>query len=1373
MPTTLFDDQLEKLIERNAKLESRLDDVGIDPALAEPRENLFSKTLNAIDRPKQNVLGLLDSALIRGDLFDIGITGALGRAKEERANAFDILRRETNFGPVARALIGFPIEVATDPLSFIGVGSAAKAFKGGKAVTETGEALFNTTAQRLAIKAGKKGVSRDVAEVASNELADDLFRQLAGLQDDIIEEARLLKKAGHDGSLEEIAKQGLPGFEQNDILSLASRLKERRSKIGELATTLDLPEEELLKFTSGEGLDELFAEPSVRFSIAIPFLGHATKKKAGSKVARGSLVDEMEATFQNQVHESLKPEFGPVRQGARSVAKKTFETAGAILNPHIVELGEVPVPRSLLNAFKGSKEATKSFITSVNDTISEGLGVIGEGGKAHNIASGGAALAGGVVAGPIGAAIAGGATLLGGAEAARISKLSFDGLRKLAAGLGKHFSNTQTFGRAGGDITRDFLGDRAATETIALHEARNLFGKNQAGKWLIDDPASVEMFQEVGHFIDSTGGLAFGDMLGRVDEIKKNFPALRKEVDELMSAHDLARADSTYPMEDVVNRFKSLERNLRAEHPEKLAEIFGENVGSFEDLFLVKLQKAIDAGEISDEAADLTRTVISAFDDIRQRELRAGVDTGFIDAYIPHIYRNLDVHLANKTKAGKGATSAGGGINATPGFAKPRTQPNLIEAFTSSGLVGETNIAELYKRRYQAHLEAIAKKKYVQRMAIERGMPASTVKALYEAAKDSASNPGLAEALAREGFSAPSFQTYGEAVDGLAALGKGSSDKVKQALINDPAIRSLVEQHGDINKFFSDFDGTVKQIHENVIAQGLSNKHLDHIQSFGEWNASGIIKVPTIKNGKQVMEEVVLPKDIADAMNDMMNRVDLLRKHAKPGGALDHILQTSDTITNWAKRIFTVPWPAYWSQNVVGDSLLRFADGGLAAIEPGLMARTMSVLDGTGEIVTRTGQRIPAETFLKLLRESGTTFSHEEYLDVVKAFNNSDVERQARRAKGVIGNLKEGSGKAAIAEGLSTAQDFMRDNFENFFRVNHLVHHLEKGSSFRDAIRMANQAVIDYRDLTPFEQSVARRFYMFYGWISKSSKHTINQLFFNPGGLQAQLNSAEAIAEAFSAQDALPSYEEVDSRALASLVGTEQISFALGRGPEGNQITGRGFGLPLNTLGSQFNLQLPRNYSVGEVIDTFNDSLTRTAQKQFATANPIIKAAAEKATGRNLYFDQPLNAKFLRRLPQLEDAGRKIAGYSHDSVPASLFRSFDEGVQSLLDGVPDGKGNIIVDPGKMWLLTNFIPGFARAVSTTRSFSDSRLDAKHGLLRTLTGVRVEEGDPTRSYQYNRLDNLQDLLEDKSIKEREIQAGIRDENGKLIKKKDLIN
>jgi hypothetical protein len=413
-------------------------------------------------------------------------------------------------------------------------------------------------------------------------------------------------------------------------------------------------------------------------------------------------------------------------------------------------------------------------------------------------------------------------------------------------------------------------------------------------------------------------------------------------------------------------------------------------------------------------------------------------------------------------------------------------------------------------------------------------------------------------------------------------------------------------------------------------------------------------------------------------------------------------------------------------------------------IDPGLAVRVAALKSGKISIDTPLG-RVTGREFEKAVKQLGVTMRPGEYINALAA-NGVDLSKEVRkRAFGSVGKALKGGDPITAGR---IALDRASDVFENSYREQVFLSNLERGLSFQDAARITGETLLNYRDLSPNEKSLFNRFYLFYGWVSKSTKKTLNSLFFRQKDLQKQIKGAQGLAETFSSKDALPSVDDYELDLVRSKVAKEQISFPLGRTPSGDPIIGRGFGLPLNTILQQFKLSIPRNASPVEIIDSFLDDAARTSQKQFASANPFIKGVVEGTTQKSLYFDRPLNAKFLRRLPSIADNGEKVAKFPFNKIPEALV---DEPLKLFLQAVPDGKGNLVADPGLFYLATNFIPGFSRAITTARSLTDPRLPGVQTALRNLTGVRIETGRPSQTFAFEQEKALRELIVDRNVKE----------------------
>jgi hypothetical protein len=162
------------------------------------------------------------------------------------------------------------------------------------------------------------------------------------------------------------------------------------------------------------------------------------------------------------------------------------------------------------------------------------------------------------------------------------------------------------------------------------------------------------------------------------------------------------------------------------------------------------------------------------------------------------------------------------------------------------------------------------------------------------------------------------------------------------------------------------------------------------------------------------------------------------------------------------------------------------------------------------------------------------------------------------------------------------------------------------------------------------------------------------------------------------------------------------------------------------------------------VVNATAESGRRTLQKQFASANPFINSAAQLVSGKNLYFDKPLDAAFLRRLPSLEAMAEKIGMNSYTDIPKDI----DSFTKWFLNAVPDGQGRLVADPGKYWALVNLIPGLGRALASANTIANPDISKSRGMLPLFTGVRVEEQDPERSFLGGLNQSLDQLAQEKS-------------------------
>ena len=720
---------------------------------------------------------------------------------------------------------------------------------------------------------------------------------------------------------------------------------------------------------------------------------------------------------------------------------------------------------------------------------------------------------------------------------------------------------------------------------------------------------------------------------------------------------------------------------------------------------------------------DLIRQSMSAMDDIAKSDAQNGIGYTRLEYYLMHKYQN-----AGLTDIVPNAPQ--GMID----MAKARKYATLTDAFKAKGYVGDTDLADLLQQRFQRSYTLQAQRRYLQRLNIESSLDPELVSKLYQKA-----------ILDPEGPAGQALKGYGVNVKGIdpALMAEGSARAVRQGL-QEQAGRGDVEASARLA--MADMKpGVMEKAHQELWAAGKVPENY----KLPQFELGELGTLTKNRNG----EDIFLPKPIADAYKETIAGQDLLKNSSFGQSAAGKtFIGAYDTASSFWKRWATMPFPAHWARHFTGGRFLESMSD-IHNMDPGVLARTLSVLNGDSAIRSITGQILDRPALERVIDQFGFKFGANDLLSNVQAVSDMNVEKQIAMARPFTENVMGSMDGARRAAALEQAQNKMANGFDGYQRVVHFVNRFEKGDSIPDAARAAQNLYYNYRDMSQVEQSYFRRFFTFYGFMSKTTKRTLSDLITNPGAITGQIHAVDAMAEFMSQPNADPTADQYDNNLLHSVVSNEQLSRTIGTNPEtGQPIRARGFGAPLNHVLEQFSLQMPRHFSVSELMGSAYDSGARTLQKQFAAANPAINAAAQWVTGKNLYFDKPLDSKFLRKLPDLTEGAKALAGFTHTDVPMIL----NDTVKEFLDAVPDGKGRMIVDPTKMWILTNIIPGFSRAMSMGGAFANEDVPASAAWLKTAAGIQLDDSDPTRGALSSTRDKAEQFMKDKSIKDQLLQA-----------------
>jgi hypothetical protein len=1214
-------------------LKQQILDAGLSPNVTEPRESLFLKTLNVIDKPKQVVLGIADSVFGRQDIGEIGLLGAAERGLDERINMFDVLRREGVESPVARAILGFGGEILLDPLTLLTGPAKGAAFAGGKALTKVGKARKTELLGKLNPKILETGPAGEVIEKIGfnphiDNLVDDTFRAA----DDFRDVTKRFENATSPAVKEELAAR---------MTDIQQRLK----------PLTDIEDFEL------DQIGDLFKNPSVRLETSLPFLGILQGKKA-TPIPEGA----------GAIRKALALADNVFRPGTISTKELDLSKVGEGLSSLAQNTG-------VSSALKNIGVAGTKSLKALEDTL-----------KAVETVP--------FVGAPVTVGKAAAGTVKRGAELA-------------ANGFKNIFLQKMVIGKKANDARLAFVAERAGSQRVASDEIMKLYDD------VLMDEAKRPLLSEALVEIDA---LAFNSL----EKLSKS-SEFKGAQDELLDAINSA---------------------MRGEEVDVTSL---QSIAGLEDEFRENLNIFMNELDRPQEVKDLVQRSLGYFDAIRKEEVKHGIKTGFLASYVPHIYENL-------ARVGKR------GIPGDPDFLKTRKFNTLSEAFEARGLVPNLDLSTAAQWRRTKGLQAIAQQKYFHRTVLEHGMPLERYKKLVQAAE--IGDQEAIELLKREKLPQPTYLTDAELAKGSALLAKQAKTQAEILNFKAGKIQNSENVASAINNVRG--EGFAAALHDGSSSQAINNSIADmgetvrrEAYKIGERPRDSLHPEAIFNEVAAVTKdldgkEFVLPVPIAKGFDETVQARDFIKMAFGESELGRAMINSSDAAMDFLKKTVTLPFPAYWVRNLVGDSFFRLADGGLNAIRPGIYAETAGLLEkgSAGRAVTLdNGQVLDAPTFQRILRENGIQFANDDFLEVMKDTGNLNIQKLIQKERGILKTAKSGQ----VGATLQVTADKLRDRFENFFRANHLLHRLKTGDTVRDGVRNTNQALIDYRDLSPVEQSLFRRMFFFYGWMSKATKKTITSLFTSPGDLQVQLKAARGTAEFFADPNAAPTIDEFEQRNLNSMTALEQVAFPIGRDKEGKPITGRGFGLPLNTVLENFSVFAPRELSLSELTEVAQDSTTRTLQKLSAGTNPALKVAAEQLTGRNLFFDKPLSSKFLRRLPSFESAAKKLAGIGFDAIPPEVAKTLDAPTKALLKAVPDGKGGLIADPGRYYLLINVIPGIARANATLRNAFDADIPIAQSVLTSVSGVRVEKQDFERSLAFEQEKALRDIIVNRNVRE----------------------
>jgi hypothetical protein len=383
------------------------------------------------------------------------------------------------------------------------------------------------------------------------------------------------------------------------------------------------------------------------------------------------------------------------------------------------------------------------------------------------------------------------------------------------------------------------------------------------------------------------------------------------------------------------------------------------------------------------------------------------------------------------------------------------------------------------------------------------------------------------------------------------------------------------------------------------------------------------------------------------------------------------------------------------------------------SLAPHKLWENRNIFQKGADMITDVGERLPNRQIMREMKQQGINVSYQDA---------SEMSGKVARLFDAIGGhvdpktlerVNKDPNKVAVA-----FKEFS-EGVENYGRSNLYVALRKKGVSAQSAAEKTAQTMIDYQfGKTNFEKSALSNLFFFYAFARGSATNTAVSLFTNPGALALQGDYVRLMTNLMKDEGAVQ--PDNFSKDVSSLKTTEGLAAYLGEDLEtGNPKVISSFRTPFEETSRMVPLRLPTGLSANELGDSLKQNVKGITRAQLSALNPILKGGIELATGRNLYFDKPLNDPYLNQVVK----------------PGAVLDA--------LAGSPQ-KDPTRFDPSGFTKFANmFLPPISMANSKAKQLAKSD-DPLTGLLGVLTGLRSNVVDPEISGSYDRLGRLKEHI-----------------------------
>ncbi len=800
----------------------------------------------------------------------------------------------------------------------------------------------------------------------------------------------------------------------------------------------------------------------------------------------------------------------------------------------------------------------------------------------------------------------------------------------------------------------------------------------------------------------------------------------------------------------------------------------------------------LHVGRLNERAAGLGDEAFNVFNSFKAHmdylggELQAtGQIENLYKAYLPGMYKGMDD--AGLEKVAKD-------LARQPNHTFAKTQATLARA-EAQGLKPNLDLESLWMNRVLAQKRFNASKEFFERTALEVGLPAElsqTLKALtgaesnriaseasgilkqYNFSKDM----GQAEKMFQTGvlpdelFSGR-LQSFRDPVTGDIITRDHYNRIVRQAEIpglDGDAARLKAEKMGlhvpNAPASYALKDANIAN-EQTQVFDALSEK-------YSQWRNTTLGRLgelPTTRAGAEYTSEKFqtlalknmspedaaffkgeLPLDFVAALESSLDTRGLYQRVAdkyvnSPGDPVGKVAKalasTYEGGVRYLKKGALEWWPGYHAQNILSAPLLAGPEMNslFVAMSPPRLLRTAELMKGNGSIVQKgTGITYQAKALERMavangmIRKQSSAFDLLEAHADVAAMHMSPFKMQEYIKKNGFGRwLKDIPGGAA--------------NLTESYGREHLFYNLvEEGWDPKSAATRVNELFTNYvTGKTGFEKTIMNNAMFFYSFAKAQTANTLVNLVSRPGAITQQLHALDAVKELLVDPNQLPPSPDVVEQAQ-SVRTRETLSRFIGFSDDGNPKLLIGDKIPAMSMSGLFSLEAPQHMTFGSVLDASWKSAGRTKDLWLASLTPPLKHAVQQMTGKNFYFDRPINDRTMRRVTEVSKLIPDwLENVTSEVIPGDLYGGLDNLLKAFLGGRDNGDGTYTASPAKLAVIS-MIPGVERAVMTMNAMGNPSLSDKEKSMRLFSGYRSVEVDPEKGLVFEQSRQLRQLAID---------------------------